>query len=148
MLICKALLKYGYSGFKLEILEYCDKKDTLVRENYYLTLLKPEYNVLQEGFSRLGTKHSLETRKKMSEAQKGEKSHMKGKTRNVETRAKISSTLLMRGGSPTEVLNIKTNEKNTYVSSIQAAAAVGCSAWTIRSYKKSGKLFKDIYKIT
>jgi group I intron endonuclease len=41
------LLKSGYSGFKLEILEYCDSKDLLKREQYYLELLEPEYNILK-----------------------------------------------------------------------------------------------------
>lgn len=45
MLIHKALLKYGYSGFKLEIIEYCNKDDLLNREQYYQDLLKPEYNI-------------------------------------------------------------------------------------------------------
>lgn len=33
MLIHKALLKYGYSKFLLEILEYCDPSDVLVENN-------------------------------------------------------------------------------------------------------------------
>jgi hypothetical protein len=60
-IISKALLKYGYSAFSLEILEYCDAKDLIERESYYITLLKPEYNILPEGFTRLGTKHTEET---------------------------------------------------------------------------------------
>ena len=44
--ISRALLKYGYSGFKLEILEYCDPEKCLEREQYYLDNLKPKYNVL------------------------------------------------------------------------------------------------------
>ena len=35
-LIHKALLKYGYSKFKLEILEYCDRNDAVKREQYYI----------------------------------------------------------------------------------------------------------------
>jgi hypothetical protein len=30
----KALLKYGYSRFKLEILEYCDPSNVIEREQY------------------------------------------------------------------------------------------------------------------
>ena len=32
MTICKALLKYGYSNFSLEILEYCDRDKVINRE--------------------------------------------------------------------------------------------------------------------
>lgn len=53
MRICRALLKYGYSNFSLTILEYCEPKDCLVREKYYIDLIKPplgpcgEYNLSQ-----------------------------------------------------------------------------------------------------
>ena len=40
-LICRALLKYGYSSFRLEILEYCDPSSIIEREQYYIDLLKP-----------------------------------------------------------------------------------------------------------
>lgn len=33
--ICRALLKQGYSNFNLEILEYCDPKDLIKRELLY-----------------------------------------------------------------------------------------------------------------
>ena len=42
-LIYKALLKYGYSQFKLDILEYCDTKDIVKREQYYIDYFNPEY---------------------------------------------------------------------------------------------------------
>jgi group I intron endonuclease len=67
MYICRALLKYGYSHFCLEIIEYCDIKDILERESYYINLLKPEYNLLQVAYSRQGFSHSEEARKKTNE---------------------------------------------------------------------------------
>ena len=54
--ISNALLKYGYSNFSLEILEYCDPIDTIKREQHYLDLLKPEYNILTTAGSSLGHK--------------------------------------------------------------------------------------------
>lgn len=70
-LIYTAILKYDYSKFKLDILEYCDPAELLVREQYYLDLLKPEYNILKIAGSSpprrvgtwesLGFKHSEET---------------------------------------------------------------------------------------
>ena len=45
MLINKALVKYGYSNFSLEILEYCDPALAISREQYYIDLLKPIYNL-------------------------------------------------------------------------------------------------------
>jgi group I intron endonuclease len=45
--ISKALLKYGYAEFRLEMIEYCEPKDVIQREQYYIDLLKPEYNILK-----------------------------------------------------------------------------------------------------
>ena len=58
MLIYKALLKHGYSNFKLEILEYCDRTNVLDREDYYLKLVKPEYNLLEKAAIELNTNHT------------------------------------------------------------------------------------------
>jgi len=43
--IYKALLEDGYKNFTLEILEYCDKNNLIEREQYYIDLIKPEYNI-------------------------------------------------------------------------------------------------------
>ena len=58
MIISRSLLKYGYSNFKLEILEYCNKEDVIIREQFYIDLLKPEYNILKTAASSFGYKHS------------------------------------------------------------------------------------------
>jgi hypothetical protein len=41
MPICKALLKYGYAEFSLEILEYCSTDVLLKKEQYYFDKCKP-----------------------------------------------------------------------------------------------------------
>jgi len=64
MAIYKAIIKYGYGNFKLEILEYCDKNIVLVREQYFIDQLKPEYNLLYQAGSTLGYKHTVETLEK------------------------------------------------------------------------------------
>ena len=46
-----ALLKYGHQNFTLEILEYCLQSELLEREQYYLDLLVPEYNILKTAYS-------------------------------------------------------------------------------------------------
>ena len=53
-LIHKAILKYGYSRFKLDILEYCDKVNVINREQYYMDTFKPEYNILKFAGSAVG----------------------------------------------------------------------------------------------
>jgi group I intron endonuclease len=66
MVIYKALLKYGYANFSLEILEYCEPSKCVEREQYYLDLLKPEYNILPTAGSSFGFRHSEESKKKIS----------------------------------------------------------------------------------
>ena len=58
MPICKALLKYGYSNFSLLIIEYSSKCNVIIREQYWLDLLKPTYNILNIAYSFFGYKHS------------------------------------------------------------------------------------------
>lgn len=56
------LLKHGFKKFSLEILEYCeDGINPVTREQYYLELLKPDYNVLDLAGSSLGFKHKRKT---------------------------------------------------------------------------------------
>lgn len=69
-LICKALLKYGYAGFRLEILEYCPSSIVLDREQFYIDKLNTEYNILKIAGSNLGYKHSEGSLKLMSDASK------------------------------------------------------------------------------
>jgi len=78
-MIYRALLNNGYSNFSLAIIEYCEPENCLKREQYYIDLLKPEYNILKIAGSSLGHKHSQETRANMSEAKKGSKNPIFGK---------------------------------------------------------------------
>ena len=87
-MVYKALLKYGYSNFTLEILETINianlsfeeaKVLLLDREQYYIDLLNPKYNILKSAGSNLGMVLSPETREKMSRAKLGISSHRKGK---------------------------------------------------------------------
>ena len=56
--INKALLKYGYANFQLDIIEYVSKEKAIEIEQYYMDLLNPQYNLLKVAGSRLGYKHS------------------------------------------------------------------------------------------
>ena len=69
--IYSAILKHGYSNFQLEILEYCTKESAISREQYYIDLLNPEYNLNPTAGSRLGAKLSEESRLNISKAAQG-----------------------------------------------------------------------------
>nr|QGX43782.1 GIY-YIG endonuclease [Niveomyces insectorum] len=67
MPIVKALLKYGQSNFTLLILEYIETESLTIRETFYITHIMPHYNVLKQGYSSLGYKHTEETKNLLSE---------------------------------------------------------------------------------
>lgn len=143
MTISKALLKYGYSNFSLEILEYCNKEDVLLREQYYLDLLKPEYNILKIAGNSFGYKHSPEVLKKMSDAKRGSNHNLYGKNHSEETRRKMSAS---RGVSPIFLISVENSTLLKIFSSSRAAGEYfNCCNKTILRYAKSGKVFKDKY---
>ena len=65
--IFSALLKYGYSNFSLHILEHCSKDECIKREQHYIDLYKPEYNLLKKAGSSQGFKHNESTLKLLRE---------------------------------------------------------------------------------
>lgn len=94
LVISRALIKYGYSNFTLEILEYCDSVNLTEREQYYFYKLNPKYNTLKLAGSSSGHKLSEETKEKISKSLKGvyvkEKSALYGRSHTDETKALMS----------------------------------------------------------
>lgn len=136
MIIYNSLLKNGYSVFKLEILEYCLPENIVSREQYYLDLLKPKYNILKSAGTVLGFNHSEETRDKIRSARTGTKL-------SEETKIKIGSYR----GIELLVTNLETKETVSYYSVRQAARELSTSSITIRRYIKSKKPFGGTYLI-
>lgn len=87
--------KYGIDNLKFDIIEKITNIENLIlREQFYIDTLKPEFNICKKAGSRFGTKHSMEsiekqkiahkniseeTRSKMSNASKGRIPWNKGK---------------------------------------------------------------------
>ena len=167
--ICSALVKYGYSNFRLEILEYCDKTETLNRESYYIKLFKPKYNIMQDCLApmtgrfhsdetkklmsdvRLGSKHPLfgkkvseEVKKKMSESVSGEKHHNFGK----KTSAEVLEKIIKSKGTAVKIFDTHTNETITYASGNQGAKSISCTRSVFQRYLDSGRPLKDRYIIS
>lgn len=84
MPIHRALLKYGYSDFKLLILKSPSGYSNLCeRETSIIAQVDPTYNVLKTGYSSQGYLHTEETKAKLSEM-------AKKRVHTEETKAKIS----------------------------------------------------------
>lgn len=169
MAIYQAISKYGLKNFTLEILEYCSKDATIEREQVYIDNLKPEYNLLKKAGSTFGFKHSLLSRKRMSEAALGRfvseearlnrSEALSGRSLSESTKEKIrnykhteEAKLRISLGNPRtrSVLIRDTHTKNTTTFSTMtlAAAHLKTTTATIGSYIKSNKLYKDRYQVS
>ena len=158
--IHSALLKYGYSNFGLEILEYCNTSNLINREQYYINLLKPEYNILKTAGSVLGLKHSETTKELYRTTRLGVKrsKHLKlsragelvrntGKTRvfSEETRLKLSAN--NHKSIAVNIRNTETGVVTTFSSQNKAAQFLGVSETTVRRFIKQQRSCKS-YIIT
>lgn len=177
MTINKALLKHGYSNFQLEILEYCEPADAIEREQYYINLLNPSYNILKIAGSSFGYKHTEESKVLMREKSTGRKGRklseqtkalMKdkatGRKHSEETISKIvaSVSASMLGhehseetrrkigetmGTAVKVTDSETGITNIYYSKRQAAKELNTSLATVRNYIISGKPYMGRFLI-
>lgn len=124
MLIYSSILKHGIASFKLDILEYCDPSVVRQRESHFIKDLNPEYNILCDGGSLLGFKHSEASRMKIRRAKLGSKLSLETRAlisesallrvrrkHSEETRAKIKAALLGRKLSETTIAKIKAKLK-------------------------------------
>jgi hypothetical protein len=136
MPICRALLKYGYSGFSLEILEYCEPENVIKREQHYIDLLNPEYNILKIAGSMLGFRQSEESRAKMSAAAK--KIDHPGRFKTGENNPMFGKARSAGAGKPSQAIEVtdisKGNTKTTFGSIHEAAAALNLSIQAISQY--------------
>lgn len=154
-IICKALLKYGYAEFRLEILEYCHISTVLDREQFYIDKLNPEYNILKIAGSSLGYQHSEASLKLMSDASKSrnESEEVLKFKRDVMLGRKLSQDHLekMAKNNPFRVSiilsNIETGENKEFTSMIQAALFLGVHMTTVKRYLVNNKPYKG-YTIT
>jgi group I intron endonuclease len=163
--IARALVKYGYSNFRLEILEYCTPEAAVEREQYYLDLLKPEYNTLLRARSSFGYKHTDESLAKMS----GESHIFFGKTHSELSKQKIRQALLgennpnfaksiseeqkvqIAHAQPNSfrisVLDLETKTETIYSSVREGARALNCSTSPLNYNIKTGGKYKGRYII-
>ena len=129
--IYKTLLEYGYSNFSLDILEYCEPSVLIKREQYYIDLLKPVYNILKIAGSFYGFKHSVETIERIRLAKLGRK-------RDETTKLKISAS---SQAYPVTVINNETGEIKLFTSVRKAANFIGMN----RSYLTKCLATKGFY---
>lgn len=159
--IYAALLKYGYSSFSLEILEYCERSLAVSREQYYIDLLKPEYNILKKADSSLGYKHSEETLEKLKSfairpenldklkifnASVAQKERMKINTLSEEDKEHLKRIQLSNSHSVI-VLDTFNNETRVLPSIHEAARLIGTAFSNVRVAIKGIKETGDFSRL-
>ncbi len=138
--IDRALLKYGFSKFILEILEYGDKNNVIIREQYYMDLLKPEYNIAEIAGSTLGYKHTPESLAKMIDFVLSDE---------VRDRKALSTTNATAARRISIIIeNIETKVKHEYLSLTEAGYALGVSKASISQALINDRLIKKTYRIS
>lgn len=123
-LIYESVLKYGHSNFSLDILEYCESNILIEREQYYIDILNPKYNILKFAGSPLGRKLSTETREKIS----------------ATLKTRLSKLL------PIKVICLETQKIKHFATNLEAAKFLGVSLRTLTRYKNT-KVLKNKYMI-
>ena len=153
--IHNALLKYGYSKFSLEILEYCTREKAIIREQYYLDLLKPEYNILKIAGSSLGYRHREDTIERMKtlhlldeEVKKNRIKARLGFKASDSTRLRNSLATTALIGIPVTVKNINTGEQTEYINLTEAAKAIGVSRTAFKRALDLNKCIKKTYSVS
>ena len=164
--IRRSLLYNGYSLFSLEVLEYCAPEKVIEREQYYLDLLKPEYNILKTAGSLLGYKHPEggKTKNWTPERKADRRKRLivlntsKEQTERARERMKIYSNskehqehlqkIHLRQSHKVEVFDIISETTNVYSSIRSAALEIGIAHSTIRKYLRLGKPYKNKYKFS
>lgn len=140
--------KYGIEKLSFKIIEYVGNKNNLIiREQYYLDNLYPEYNICKVAGSTLGKKLSEKTKKKISESLKGHIAWNKGKSFSKEIKKKMSKSHLGLKSSEKTKKKLSENQKginNSFFGKKHTEACKLNLSKPFRFFSPEGKIVKGI----
>lgn len=156
MPISKALLKYGQNNFAVLIVEYVDSSELTTRETYFISQLLPYYNVLKQGYSSTGYKHTEATKKALSDlgknrvhtdntkallstASMGENNPFYNKTHSVKSKL---SMIVANSAHPVYIYNCRKELLTVFPSVMTLAKLINSNHATIVSNIKNTQLFR------
>jgi group I intron endonuclease len=153
--ICRALLKYGFENFKLEIIEYTTEEEIVDREQFWISELKPIYNLVTVVDGNYTYTHTDESREKMSNSQKArfadpEQRKQLDDLHNSWAKSSDNISQLLEAQKnwfskpenrekslpflkrkKVRVFDVQTKSETVYLSLTEAAKAMGCSRSTL-----------------
>jgi group I intron endonuclease len=141
-IIYNSLLKYGHHNFSIDILEYCEPRVLIKREQYYLDILNPKYNILKKAGSSLGYKHTKETLLKFKERRLSPEAliNLKLAKKGIVPSSPLRRiNHLLATGHITTVVNNKDNSIKVYNSIRAVSRDIGISHATILNYINTNK---------
>lgn len=94
----RSWVKNGASSFVFTPILVCSKADLLTYEQIAIDAMRPEYNICLKAGSRLGTRHTEESKAKQSAAKTGKPGPWAGKKLSLEHREKLAAA--KRGKKP------------------------------------------------
>jgi len=146
-IINNSILKYGYINFSLDILEYCEPGLCIEREQYYIDILKPEYNICKTASSPLSVKRDLKFSINLSKAKRGKKIAKRVNNKTIipiittpEAKLKMS---LRAGGVSVKIFDKSNNIVNMFPTMLSAAKHLGVTQKTIRNIFNTGKSYDN-----
>lgn len=156
----RSVLKHSWNKFKFGVLKYIDlsgvksheeKRNTILsREQYYMNLLRPKYNICKKAGSSLGVKRNPMFSINLSKSRRGKKIKSGHKINNVpiittyETRLKKS---LRSRGISVKIFDRSNNLVKEFSTIQSAAKCIGVTSTTISNIFKTGKSYDNfIYK--
>lgn len=135
--------KYGKDDLVFSILIGCDKLDLITTEQFYIDAYNPSFNICKKAGNTLGVKRSIETRRRVSEANTGKRNPNYGKHLSEETRRKISEAHKGRKHTPEHTQKVAAarrgikrpqHEKDKISESCR-----GVNTWSLGNKNASGK---------
>lgn len=156
MPLIRALFKYGQHNFAVLIVEYVDPNFVNIRETHWITTLSPYYNVLKQGYSSLGYKHSEATKKRLSELARnrelsdetkdkiskaliGSNNHFYGKSHSLNSKLLISKA---KSAHPVYIYNSYKGLEIIYPSVRSLSRVINSNSATINKYIETKALFR------
>ena len=124
----------------LLFLSSCEPEKCIERENYYLSFLPHEYNILPKAGSSLGRKHSDKTKTKISDALKGNKPSDDTRRKMSEAKKGNTNSKNHPNSQKIEVTDLQEKIITTYNSMGEAARALNLPSYkTIANYILCGQ---------